>query len=31
LKETGNIRDAIRLYIEQVESGIYPSEEHSFK
>ncbi|AYA41026.1 3-methyl-2-oxobutanoate hydroxymethyltransferase [Xenorhabdus nematophila] len=31
LQETGNIKDAIRLYIEQVESGIYPREEHSFK
>ncbi|MDX7991600.1 3-methyl-2-oxobutanoate hydroxymethyltransferase [Xenorhabdus sp. Reich] len=31
LKETGNIRDAVRLYIEQVESGIYPGQEHSFK
>ncbi|OTA17056.1 3-methyl-2-oxobutanoate hydroxymethyltransferase [Xenorhabdus vietnamensis] len=31
LKETGNIRDAVRLYIEQVESGAYPDQEHSFK
>ncbi|CAM3898694.1 3-methyl-2-oxobutanoate hydroxymethyltransferase [Xenorhabdus thuongxuanensis] len=30
LKETGNIRDAIRLYIEQVESGAYPDQTHSF-
>ncbi|BET97997.1 3-methyl-2-oxobutanoate hydroxymethyltransferase [Xenorhabdus taiwanensis] len=30
LKETGNIRDAIRLYIEQVESGVYPDQTHSF-
>ncbi|WP_099131707.1 MULTISPECIES: 3-methyl-2-oxobutanoate hydroxymethyltransferase [Xenorhabdus] len=30
LKETGNIRDAIRLYIEQVESGAYPDQAHSF-
>ncbi|OKP03114.1 3-methyl-2-oxobutanoate hydroxymethyltransferase [Xenorhabdus eapokensis] len=30
LKETGNIRDAIRLYIEQVESGAYPDLAHSF-
>ncbi|MDC9593303.1 3-methyl-2-oxobutanoate hydroxymethyltransferase [Xenorhabdus sp. IM139775] len=30
LKETGNIRDAIRLYIEQVESGVYPDQAHSF-
>ncbi|WP_323839290.1 3-methyl-2-oxobutanoate hydroxymethyltransferase [Photorhabdus africana] len=30
LEEAGNIRDAIRLYKEQVESGIYPGKEHSF-
>ncbi|PHM73283.1 3-methyl-2-oxobutanoate hydroxymethyltransferase [Xenorhabdus kozodoii] len=30
LKETGNIRDAVRLYIEQVESGAYPDQAHSF-
>ncbi|CDG18802.1 3-methyl-2-oxobutanoate hydroxymethyltransferase [Xenorhabdus doucetiae] len=30
LKETGNIRDAIRLYIEQVESAAYPDQAHSF-
>ncbi|PHM61712.1 3-methyl-2-oxobutanoate hydroxymethyltransferase [Xenorhabdus ishibashii] len=30
LKETGNIRDAICLYIEQVESGVYPDQSHSF-
>ncbi|WP_338884613.1 3-methyl-2-oxobutanoate hydroxymethyltransferase [Xenorhabdus sp. TH1] len=30
LAETGNIRDAIRLYIEHVESGAYPDQAHSF-
>ncbi|PHM39001.1 3-methyl-2-oxobutanoate hydroxymethyltransferase [Xenorhabdus mauleonii] len=30
LKETGNIRDAINLYIEEVESGAYPDKAHSF-
>ncbi|MCW7546895.1 3-methyl-2-oxobutanoate hydroxymethyltransferase [Photorhabdus sp. P32] len=30
LEEAGNIRDAIRLYKEQVESGVYPGKEHSF-
>ncbi|MCW7762380.1 3-methyl-2-oxobutanoate hydroxymethyltransferase [Photorhabdus luminescens] len=30
LEEAGNIRAAIRLYKEQVESGIYPGKEHSF-
>ncbi|MDX7986672.1 3-methyl-2-oxobutanoate hydroxymethyltransferase [Xenorhabdus sp. 12] len=30
LKETGNIRDAINLYIEEVESGAYPDGAHSF-
>ncbi|WP_434527127.1 3-methyl-2-oxobutanoate hydroxymethyltransferase [Photorhabdus asymbiotica] len=30
LEEAGNIRDAIRLYKEQVESSIYPGKEHSF-
>ncbi|PHM33412.1 3-methyl-2-oxobutanoate hydroxymethyltransferase [Xenorhabdus innexi] len=30
LKETGNIRDAISLYIEQVENGTYPDQAHSF-
>ncbi|MCC8465011.1 3-methyl-2-oxobutanoate hydroxymethyltransferase [Photorhabdus bodei] len=30
LEEAGNIRDAIRLYKEQVESGAYPGKEHSF-
>ncbi|MEQ1975999.1 3-methyl-2-oxobutanoate hydroxymethyltransferase [Xenorhabdus sp. SGI240] len=30
LNETGNMRDAIRLYIEQVESGTYPDPAHSF-
>ncbi|MDC9606826.1 3-methyl-2-oxobutanoate hydroxymethyltransferase [Xenorhabdus griffiniae] len=30
LTETGNIRDAIRLYIEHVESGAYPDQAHSF-
>ncbi|KLU15699.1 MULTISPECIES: 3-methyl-2-oxobutanoate hydroxymethyltransferase [Xenorhabdus] len=30
LNEAGNMRDAIRLYIEQVESGTYPDPAHSF-
>ncbi|WP_036769470.1 3-methyl-2-oxobutanoate hydroxymethyltransferase [Photorhabdus australis] len=30
LEEAGNIRDAIHLYKEQVESSIYPGKEHSF-
>ncbi|MBS9423599.1 3-methyl-2-oxobutanoate hydroxymethyltransferase [Photorhabdus caribbeanensis] len=30
LEDAGNIRDAIRLYKEQVESGAYPGKEHSF-
>jgi 3-methyl-2-oxobutanoate hydroxymethyltransferase len=31
LAETGDIRQAVRLYVEQVEQGIYPGEEHSFQ
>lgn len=31
LAEAGNIPDAIRLYIEQVENGSYPDAEHSFE
>lgn len=27
---TGNVQDAIKLYISEVEQGIYPAEEHSF-
>ncbi|NHB94207.1 3-methyl-2-oxobutanoate hydroxymethyltransferase [Photorhabdus cinerea] len=30
LEKAGNIRDAIRLYKEQVENGTYPGKEHSF-
>lgn len=30
LSETGDIRSAIRLYVEQVAQGIYPDETHSF-
>ncbi|TLU64253.1 3-methyl-2-oxobutanoate hydroxymethyltransferase [Thalassotalea litorea] len=31
LAETGNISDAIALYIDEVTQGRFPSEEHSFK
>ncbi|GBU13509.1 3-methyl-2-oxobutanoate hydroxymethyltransferase [Enterobacterales bacterium] len=31
LSEAGDIRSAVRLYIDQVAQGIYPGEEHSFK
>lgn len=27
----GDIRAAIKLYIEEVEGGIYPAEEHTFQ
>ena len=31
LKETGNVTDAVKLYISMVESGQYPADEQSFK
>ncbi len=31
LSEAGDIRSAVRLYVDQVAQGIYPGEEHSFK
>jgi len=31
LSEAGDMRGAVRLYVEQVAQGIYPGEEHSFK
>lgn len=31
LAEAGDMRGAVRLYVEQVAQGIYPGEEHSFK
>ncbi len=31
LSEAGDIRAAVRLYVEQVAQGTYPDEEHSFK
>lgn len=31
LEETGDIRKAVALYIEEVKSGVFPSEAHSFK
>lgn len=30
LAETGDIRAAVRQYMAEVESGVYPGEEHSF-
>ncbi|UMX86798.1 3-methyl-2-oxobutanoate hydroxymethyltransferase [Klebsiella pneumoniae] len=30
LAEAGDIRAAVRQYIAEVESGVYPGEEHSF-
>ncbi|MCE9677707.1 3-methyl-2-oxobutanoate hydroxymethyltransferase [Shewanella sp. AS1] len=30
LKQTGEIRSAIRAYIEEVQQGIFPSDEHTF-
>ncbi|MGG4606876.1 3-methyl-2-oxobutanoate hydroxymethyltransferase [Providencia sp. Me31A] len=30
LAQAGNLNDAIRMYIQEVEDGIYPSEAHSF-
>jgi 3-methyl-2-oxobutanoate hydroxymethyltransferase len=30
LKETGNVIDAVKLYISKVESGEYPTAEQSF-
>ncbi|MCX9108398.1 3-methyl-2-oxobutanoate hydroxymethyltransferase [Providencia rettgeri] len=30
LAQAGNLHDAIRMYIQEVEDGIYPSEAHSF-
>ncbi|TGD84043.1 3-methyl-2-oxobutanoate hydroxymethyltransferase, partial [Salmonella enterica subsp. enterica serovar Poona] len=30
LAETGDMRAAVRQYIAEVESGVYPGEEHSF-
>ena len=31
LSEAGDIRGAVRLYVDQVAQGVYPGEEHSFK
>ncbi|QCR37122.1 3-methyl-2-oxobutanoate hydroxymethyltransferase [Nissabacter sp. SGAir0207] len=31
LAEAGDLRSAVRLYVDQVASGAYPAEEHSFK
>ena len=31
LSEAGNIREAVRAYVHEVETGIYPGEEHSFQ
>jgi 3-methyl-2-oxobutanoate hydroxymethyltransferase len=31
LAEAGDIRDAVRLYVEEVAQGIYPGIEHSFQ
>ncbi|MBS2140716.1 hypothetical protein KCA24_29685 [Escherichia coli] len=28
--ETGDLRAAVRQYMAEVESGVYPGEEHSF-
>ncbi|MDY5778562.1 MAG: 3-methyl-2-oxobutanoate hydroxymethyltransferase [Succinivibrionaceae bacterium] len=30
LKETGNVSDAVKLYMKEVEEGLYPDENHSF-
>ncbi|HIA8452247.1 TPA: 3-methyl-2-oxobutanoate hydroxymethyltransferase, partial [Escherichia coli] len=30
LAETGDIRAAVQQYMAEVESGVYPGEEHSF-
>jgi 3-methyl-2-oxobutanoate hydroxymethyltransferase len=31
LAEAGDIRDAVRLYVKEVEEGVYPGPEHSFQ
>ena len=31
LEETGNIREAVKAYIDEVRSGVFPSEKHSFE
>lgn len=31
LRETGDIRAAVRAYVHEVETGVYPGEEHSFQ
>jgi len=31
LQETGDMRQAVAKYIEEVESGVFPSPEHSFE
>jgi 3-methyl-2-oxobutanoate hydroxymethyltransferase len=30
LEQTGDIREAVKSYIEEVQSGVFPSEQHSF-